>query len=150
MSETLTRRLTSDPNKANFIRRSTIDCQTAPSPSFLVTAQGNPFTGFANWFRAMVAEVKIEDNGVKKRVLPKGLSPHGLRKATCRRLAEAGCTAHEIVAISDHRSLSEVTRYTTAASRSQRAQYLRSDDRTKKVQRSNPSNRFDKLPCKRL
>lgn len=76
---------------------------------FLVTAQGRPFTpaGFTNRFRDMVREVG----------LPDGLSPHGLRKATCRELAEAGCTAHEIMAISGHRSLAEVTRYTVAASR---------------------------------
>lgn len=36
-------------------------------------------------------------------------------KAACRRLAEAGCTPHEIMAISGHASLSEVTRYTVAA-----------------------------------
>ncbi|WP_406737044.1 tyrosine-type recombinase/integrase [Thioclava sp. GXIMD4215] len=78
-------------------------------PSFLMTAQGKPFTppGFTNWFRDMVRQAG----------LPDGLSPHGLRKATCRRLAEAGCTAHEIMAISGHRSLAEVTRYTVAASR---------------------------------
>jgi len=45
------------------------------------------------------------------------LSPHSLRKATCRRLAEAGCTAHEIMALSGHGSLAEVTRHTVAASR---------------------------------
>lgn len=77
--------------------------------SFLVTAQGRPFTppGFTNWFRDMVREAG----------LPDGLSPHGLRKATCRRLAEAGCTPHQIMAISGHRSLAEVTRYTVAAGR---------------------------------
>ena len=63
--------------------------------------------GFTNWFRAMVKEAKLPDS----------LSPHGLRKATCRRLAEAGCTANEIMAISGHKSLAEVTRYTVAASR---------------------------------
>ncbi|NNE80539.1 MAG: tyrosine-type recombinase/integrase, partial [Silicimonas sp.] len=73
------------------------------------TAQGKPFTpaGFTNWFRDMVREAK----------LPDGLSPHGLRKATCRRLAEAGCSPHEIMAISGHKTLSEVTRYTDAANR---------------------------------
>lgn len=54
---------------------------------------------------------------VREAGLPDGLSPHGLRKATCRRLAEAGCSAHEIMAISGHQSLAEVTRYTVAASR---------------------------------
>jgi len=49
--------------------------------------------------------------------LPDGLSPHGLRKATCRMLAEAGCTPHQIMAISGHKTLSEVTRYTVAVDR---------------------------------
>ena len=49
--------------------------------------------------------------------LPKACSPHGLRKAACRRLAEAGCSANEIAAISGHASLKEVTRYTAAADR---------------------------------
>ena len=40
---------------------------------------------------------------------------HGLRKAAARRLAEAGCTMHEIAAITGHASLSEVQRYTRAA-----------------------------------
>ncbi|WP_294929282.1 tyrosine-type recombinase/integrase [uncultured Paracoccus sp.] len=77
--------------------------------TFLVTAQGKPFSpaGFTNWFRAVTREAGLPDK----------LSPHGLRKATCRRLAEAGCTPHEIMAISGHKSLAEVTRYTVAAGR---------------------------------
>ena len=39
----------------------------------------------------------------------------GLRKAAARRLAEAGCTAHQIAAITGHRTLAEVQRYTQAA-----------------------------------
>ncbi len=46
--------------------------------------------------------------------LPDGLSPHGLRKAAARRLAEAGCSTHQIAAITGHASLSEVQRYTKA------------------------------------
>jgi integrase len=38
-----------------------------------------------------------------------------LRKAACTRLADAGCTAHEIAAISGHKTLSEVQRYTRGA-----------------------------------
>lgn len=96
-----------------------LDALPLDNLGFLVTAQGRPFTqaGFTNWFRDMVADVTVEENGVEKRVLPDGLSPHGLRKATCRRLAEAGCTPHQIMAISGHRSLAEVTRYTVAAGR---------------------------------
>lgn len=42
---------------------------------------------------------------------------HGLRKACARRLAEAGATAHEIGAITGHKTLSEVQRYTEEAGR---------------------------------
>jgi integrase len=40
---------------------------------------------------------------------------HGLRKAAARRLAEAGCSANEIAAITGHVTLEEVARYTKAA-----------------------------------
>jgi len=42
-------------------------------------------------------------------------SAHGLRKAAARRLAEAGCTEHEIGSITGHASLREIVRYTKAA-----------------------------------
>lgn len=45
------------------------------------------------------------------------LTPHGLRKAMARRLAEAGCTASEIAAVTGHQSLAEVERYTRAYDR---------------------------------
>jgi len=77
--------------------------------TFLVTEYDRSFSpaGFTNKFRDWCSEAG----------LPKGLSPHGLRKAMCRRLAEAGSTPHEIMAISGHKSLTEVTRYTEAANR---------------------------------
>lgn len=49
--------------------------------------------------------------------LPRKCVAHGLRKAACRRLAEAGCTAHEIAAISGHKSLTEIQRYCDRANR---------------------------------
>jgi integrase len=42
-------------------------------------------------------------------------SIHGLRKAAARRLAEAGCSVHEIAAITGHKTLKEVERYTRSA-----------------------------------
>ena len=42
-------------------------------------------------------------------------SLHGLRKSAARRLAEAGCSAKQIAAVTDHASLREVERYTLAA-----------------------------------
>lgn len=44
-------------------------------------------------------------------------SAHGLRKACARRLAEAGAMPHEIMAITGHKTLAEVQRYTEAALR---------------------------------
>lgn len=73
----------------------------------LTTHFGQPFTakGFGNWISA----------AARKSGLPSGCSAHGLRKAAARRLAEAGCTAHQIMAVTGHRSLKEVERYTRAA-----------------------------------
>jgi integrase len=75
--------------------------------TFLVTEHDKPFTatGFGSWFRNRCVEAGLSRN----------CSAHGLRKAACRRLAEAGCTAHQIAAISGHASLREVERYTKAA-----------------------------------
>jgi integrase len=54
-----------------------------------------------------------------------GLPPrcvfHGLRKAALTRLANAGCTVHEIAAISGHASLKEVERYTRGADQARNA-----------------------------
>lgn len=87
--------------------RAALDACPSDHLTFLVTQQGKPFTpaGFSNWFTD-----RARDAG-----LPKGCSPHGLRKAAARRLAEAGCTPHQIAAVTGHRTLSEVQRYTKAA-----------------------------------
>jgi site-specific recombinase XerD len=47
--------------------------------------------------------------------LPAKCVPHGLRKAGMRRMAEAGKSVNQIAAVSGHRSLREVQRYTEAA-----------------------------------
>lgn len=47
--------------------------------------------------------------------MPAGAAAHGLRKAAARRLAEAGASAHEIMAVTGHRTLKEVERYTRTA-----------------------------------
>lgn len=75
--------------------------------TFLVTAYGRPMSaaGFSGWFT----------DCARKAGLPKGASPHGLRKAVARRLAEAGCTAHQIASITGHTSLREVERYAQSA-----------------------------------
>ena len=72
----------------------------------LVTTQsGKPRSekGFSNWI----------SDAAKAAGIP-GCSAHGLRKSAARRLAEAGCTVHEIMAITGHKSIKEVERYTRA------------------------------------
>lgn len=44
-------------------------------------------------------------------------SSHGLRKACARRLADAGATPHEIMAVTGHKTIAEVQRYTEKADR---------------------------------
>ena len=86
--------------------RAVIDATPSGHLNFLVTESGNPFTaaGFGNWFRQQCNAAGLSH-----------CSAHGLRKAAARRLAEAGCTAHEIASITGHASLREVQRYTKAA-----------------------------------
>jgi len=53
--------------------------------------------------------------------LPLECQAHGLRKAAGRRLAEAGCTAHEIMAVLGHKTLAEAERYTREADQARMA-----------------------------
>lgn len=71
------------------------------------TQRGKPFTvdGFGQWIRDAITAAG----------LPLECQPHGLRKAAGRRLAEAGCTAHEIMAVLGHKTLTEAERYTRDA-----------------------------------
>jgi len=54
-------------------------------------------------------------DAIRKAGLPPYCKAHGLRKAAARRLAEAGCSTQEIMAVTGHKTLSEVERYTRAA-----------------------------------
>lgn len=72
----------------------------------VLTQFGKPFTanGFGNRMRKWCATAELPD-----------CTSHGLRKAAARRMAEAGCTNKEIMAITGHQTDKEVTRYTKAA-----------------------------------
>ena len=76
--------------------------------TFLINDAGRSFSAshFSKWFRDRCKAIGLN-----------GLSAHGLRKAACRRMAEAGCSANEIAAISGHSTLTEIARYTKAADR---------------------------------
>ena len=80
--------------------------------TFLLTELGAPFTaaGFGNWFRDRCNEAGLPH-----------CSAHGLRKACATRLANAGCTSEQIKAITGHKTLSEVARYTKAADQERNA-----------------------------
>lgn len=60
-------------------------------------------------------------DAIEKAGLPDHCVLHGLRKAATRRLAEAGCTTLQIMAVTGHKTLAEVERYTEAAQQAPRA-----------------------------
>jgi integrase len=53
---------------------------------------------------------------------PPGRNVHGLRKLAAAMLAQAGCTAHEIMAITGHKTLAMVAHYTKSVDQWQAAQ----------------------------
>lgn len=77
--------------------------------TYIVTAHGRPRSkyGLGNDFARWATEAG----------LPARCRMHGLKKGGMRRLAEHGNTTHELMAISGHRTLSEVQRYTEDADR---------------------------------
>src|SRR6516164_6000705 len=91
-------------------------CDAMPKShlTYIVTAYGRPRSkcglgnDFAKWATAAG--------------LPTRCRLHGLKKSAMRRLAEAGNTAHELMAISGHKTLTEVQRYTSAAYKKQLAE----------------------------
>src|SRR5947209_13039478 len=89
--------------------------------TLLTTQTGKPFSaaGFGNWFRDRCNEAGLPH-----------CSAHGLRNAAARRLAEAGCTTHEIAAITGHASLGELVRYTKAVDQRRRAEAAMAKTRT--------------------
>jgi integrase/recombinase XerD len=88
--------------------REIIDASAGGHLTFLVTEFGKPFTpgGFGGWFREQC----------NRAGLPR-CTFNGLRKGAARRLAEHGCTPHEIAAITGHATLKEIERYTKDAER---------------------------------
>ena len=86
--------------------RAAIDACPSGHLTFIAAENGKPYTSgsFGNWFADAVRAAGLS-----------GLAAHGLRKAAARRLAEAGCTTHQIAAVTGHKSLREVEIYTRAA-----------------------------------
>lgn len=81
--------------------------------TFIVNEYGRPFASaaafgnrFADWREAAgIKPVVCEDKKIR------GYSAHGLRKASLRRLAHAGATGVEMMAVSGHASLDQLQEY---------------------------------------
>jgi integrase len=75
----------------------------------ITTEYGKPFTidGFSGFMR----------DAISKAGLPLDCQPHGLRKTLGRMLADAGASAHDIMAALGHTTLAEAERYTKEADR---------------------------------
>lgn len=81
--------------------------RTATAVQILTTTWGRPWDG--QYLSNSLA------TACQKLGMRVGLNVHGLRKLAATRLAEAGCSAHEIASITGHRSLAMVQHYTKAA-----------------------------------
>lgn len=87
--------------------RGALDAWPRKHVVILTTVAGKAFSvaGFGNWCADAIA----------KAGLPERCVWHGLRKAAARRLADIGCSTHQIASITGHASLEEVERYTKKA-----------------------------------
>jgi enterobacteria phage integrase len=92
-----------------------------------VTAYKKPFSvmGFGN----------MMSDAIREAGLPNRCKAHRLRKAAARRLAEAGFSASDIMAITGHKTLGGVERYARAAERERLARQAMKDN-SKKVANS--------------
>lgn len=83
------------------------------APTILVNSLGRPWP--VHSFAVMISR-KLHDHAPLA-----GLVFHGIRKVAAARLAEAGCSTHEIAAITGHRTLAMVELYTRKANQRRRA-----------------------------
>lgn len=81
--------------------------------TILINSLGRPWPSHS--FAAMLSRV------IHRYPQLEGLVFHGLRKAAAARLAEAGCSTHEIAAITGHKSLGMIELYTKKADQKRRA-----------------------------
>ena len=95
VSDDLQRALAAMPRKGDYV---------------LPTEWGKTFTvdGFSGFMRDAISAAGIKDLTCR---------PHGLRKTLGRMLADAGCSAHDIMAALGHKTLAEAERYTREADR---------------------------------
>jgi integrase len=89
--------------------RTVIDASECGDMVYLMTNRQGAYSGSAlGWaFRQWCDKAGV----------PQDLHMHGLRKAWCRRAAEAGASASEIMSVTGHTTLKEVERYIAAVNR---------------------------------
>jgi integrase len=121
-------------------------CDAMPKAhlTYIVTAYGKPRSkfGLGNNFAKWATEAG----------LPARCRLHGLKKGGMRRLAEAGNTTHELMAISGHKTLTEVQRYTDDADRKRLAEsgMAKRQGQTVNAALSNPAAQSVKPTAKAL
>lgn len=110
------------------VRKGTINELLIPiHPALARALQAGPIVGMTHLItdaqgRPLRSLTDLIAAAVKLAGLPARCVAHGLRKAALRRLAEHGSTTKEIAAVSGHRSLSEIERYTARADQAGLAQ----------------------------
>ena len=90
--------------------RAALDAWQGKGLTWLETAYGQPFAtgkGLQNKFREWCAEAGVHPE----------CHFHGLRKAAAARMAEAGCTPHQIMAVLGHATHQQAATYTAKAQR---------------------------------
>ncbi|MCZ6496673.1 MAG: tyrosine-type recombinase/integrase, partial [Alphaproteobacteria bacterium] len=83
--------------------KAALDAQDRVSPIILTTETGKPFTD---------SNFRHHFGKVRKAAGLHGLVFHGLRYTAAKNLAEAGCTTREIAAITGHKALAMIEKYT--------------------------------------
>jgi integrase len=85
---------------------------------FLKTRDNGSVANIASYLSTAYGKIRSEFSftnfiieAAKQAGLPPHRSPHGLRRASCRALAEAGCTVWEIMSITGHQNIKEVEAY---------------------------------------
>jgi integrase len=108
---TYTRHKTKVPVVMDIARdlRKALDAMPRQHVTVINTEWGKPFTvdGFSGFMR----------DAIRAAGLPLECQPHGLRKTLGRMLADAGVSAHDIMAALGHTTLAEAERYTREADR---------------------------------
>lgn len=92
--------------------RAVLDRATRFGPKMVASVRakhGMTYEGFNASWQACMRDLR------ERNLVGPGLTHHGLRHTFCSELAEVGCTAHEIMSQSGHKSVQSVTRYVQQA-----------------------------------